>query len=208
MMTGEYFCQYIYDITMTQVQKTIHLADGVLKRDEESVKTLMESLVVIGVMMSFAGSSRPASGSEHHLSHFFEITGILHGQEYFPHGINVAYGTVVTAEIREKLASQNLPDCVYRPTKDTYLAKMEAIYKSAAPGCIALQEKTGRYADTDMQKNRRKETQMRQILSEMPSSEEIKRLLSLVDLDIQEFYDLYGKDKINAFFFKALGKEP
>ena len=27
--------------------------------------------------LSFVGTSRPASGSEHHLSHYFEITGIL-----------------------------------------------------------------------------------------------------------------------------------
>lgn len=197
LLTEEYFCQYIYDITMTQVQKTIHLAEGILKRDEESVKTLMEALVVIGIMMSFAGSSRPASGSEHHLSHFFEITGILHGQEYFPHGIDVAYGTVITAQIREKLATQKLPKQVYRPDREAYLSKMEEIYKTSAPGCIALQERIGRYADTDMQKYRRKEAQMREILAEMPSAEEIKRLLALVDLDIQEFYDLYGTDKIN-----------
>ncbi|MBQ4259521.1 MAG: sn-glycerol-1-phosphate dehydrogenase [Lachnospiraceae bacterium] len=197
LMIGEYFCQYIYDITMAQIQKTIHLAEGILKRDEESVKTLTEALVVIGVMMSFAGSSRPASGSEHHLSHFFEITGLLHGQDYFPHGIDVAYGTVITAEIREKLATQQLPEQVYRPNQEAYLSKMEEIYKTSAAGCITLQEKVGRYQDTDMQKYRRKETSMRTILAEMPSAEEIKHLLSLVALDINEFYDLYGTDKIN-----------
>ena len=53
----------------------------------------MEALVIVGIAMSFAGSSRPASGSEHHLSHFFEITGIVNGEAYFPHGIDVAYST-------------------------------------------------------------------------------------------------------------------
>lgn len=37
------------------------------------------------------------SGSEHHLSHYFEITGILDGAPYFCHGIDVIYSAVVTA---------------------------------------------------------------------------------------------------------------
>ena len=55
------------------IEKTLNTAKGLLERDEESVKNLTEALIIVGIMMSFAGSSRPASGSEHHLSHFFEI---------------------------------------------------------------------------------------------------------------------------------------
>ena len=67
----EYFCQYIYDLTFDMLKKTLELADGLVQRDEESVKVLMEALVGVGIAMSFAGNSRPASGSEHHLSHYF-----------------------------------------------------------------------------------------------------------------------------------------
>lgn len=97
IVNGEYFCQEIYDLTFQMVHKTLKLADGLVKREEESVKVLMEALVIVGIAMSFAGSSRPASGSEHHLSHYFEITGIVNGEDYFPHGIDVAYSTVITA---------------------------------------------------------------------------------------------------------------
>jgi glycerol dehydrogenase-like iron-containing ADH family enzyme len=34
---------------------SLDLADGILKRDEKSIKALMEALVVIGILMSFAG---------------------------------------------------------------------------------------------------------------------------------------------------------
>ena len=100
VVNGEYLCPYIYDLTMEMVEKTLQLADGLVKREEESVGVLMEALVAVGIAMSFAGSSRPASGSEHHLSHFFEITGIVRGEEYFPHGIDVAYSTFITAGLR------------------------------------------------------------------------------------------------------------
>ena len=100
IVNGEYFCRYIYDLTFEMLQKTLSLADGLLKKDKESVRVLMEALTIVGIAMSFAGSSRPASGSEHHLSHYFEIIGIVHGEEYFPHGIDVAYSPVLTAGLQ------------------------------------------------------------------------------------------------------------
>ncbi|MBO5898855.1 MAG: sn-glycerol-1-phosphate dehydrogenase, partial [Clostridia bacterium] len=68
---GEYLCPYIYDTTYAMIEQTRSIVKGLMARDPDSVGTLMEALVVVGIMMSFAGSSRPASGSEHHLSHYF-----------------------------------------------------------------------------------------------------------------------------------------
>lgn len=90
IVNDEYFCPYIYDTTYSAVRETLPRAKGILARDEDSIRILMEALVAVGILMSFAGSSRPASGSEHHLSHFFEITGILDHTPYFAHGIDVA----------------------------------------------------------------------------------------------------------------------
>ncbi len=140
-VNGEYFCDYIYNLTYEQIKRTLDLAQGILKRDEQSIKTLMEALVIIGILMSFAGSSRPASGSEHHLSHFFEITGILTGSDYFSRGIDVAYSTVITARLREKLLENPFPQTIYRPDSNEYTEKMECLYSSSAKGCMELQEK-------------------------------------------------------------------
>ena len=194
LINGEYFCQYIYDLTFAQIQRTLALAEGILKRDETAIKTLMQALVIVGVLMSFAGSSRPASGSEHHLSHFFEITGILDGTAYFPHGIDVAYSTVITAQIRKKLLSCSIPDTPYRPTESLYQQEMVRVYKSAAQGCIALQEKMKNY--TADRHYKEKEANIREILSQMPAPEEIENMLSLVGLNLQSFYAFYGEEKI------------
>jgi len=200
LINGEYFCPYIYDLTYAQIQKTLSLAEGILQRNEESIKALMEALVIIGILMSFAGSSRPASGSEHHLSHFFEITGILDQASYFPHGIDVAYSTVITAKLREALLSQPFPAAIYRPSPEAYTATMAGIYKSAADGCMALQEKVGNY--TADRGYLQKEDGIRQILSQMPTGVEIEKMLSLVGLEMADFYRLYGKEKIeNAILY-------
>ena len=61
-INDEYFCEWIYNLTNEQIDRTLRLAKGILERREESIRTLMEALVIIGILMSFAGSSRPASG--------------------------------------------------------------------------------------------------------------------------------------------------
>ena len=197
LVNGEYFCQYIYDTTYEMIKKTVALADGLLQRDAESVKVLMEALVAVGIMMSFAGTSRPASGSEHHLSHFFEIVGILNGENYFAHGIDVAYSTVVTAEIREKLLKNGFPQKQYTPDRRELEEKLGKIYKSSAEGCLKLQDKAGNYAKDRVPIYLQKEEEIRAILAECPSGEEIKRILALAELDIKEFYAEYGENKIN-----------
>ena len=196
-INGEYFCQYIYDLTFEQIKRTLELSDGILERNEESIKALMEALIVVGILMSFAGSSRPASGSEHHLSHFFEITGIVDNTEYFPHGIDVAYSTAITARLREKIVNNPFPKTIFRESADSYKANMQKIYKSVADGCIALQEKIGNYKADNSAVYAEKESQIKAILAEMPSENEIIKMLEKCELDINEFYELYGDEKIN-----------
>ncbi|MBE7051538.1 MAG: sn-glycerol-1-phosphate dehydrogenase [Ruminococcaceae bacterium] len=197
IINDEYFCPYIYNTTMDMVKKTLGLAEGLIKRDAKSVGVLMEALVIVGILMSFATSSRPASGSEHHLSHFFEIVGIVAGEEYLPHGIDVAFSTVVTAQIRERILKTDFPDVQYRETREEYEAKMEDIYRQVASGCIKLQDKVGNYAKNRIELYKSKEQEIRQILAEMPSADEIKKMLELAKLDIATFYNLYSGQKIN-----------
>jgi glycerol-1-phosphate dehydrogenase [NAD(P)+] len=201
-INGEYFCQYIYDMTMDALLQTLQLAPGLVSRDEKSIQVLMEALVLVGIAMSFAGSSRPASGSEHHLSHFFEIVGIVRDEPYFPHGIDVAYSTVVTAKLREKLLSMPWPDKQYRLEREKYTAQVKQIYGPVAEGCIALQDKVGLYEKDMLSVYKAKETEIRKILAEMPKAEEIQKMLAAVNLNMDAFYKLYSAEKIdNAIFY-------
>lgn len=197
LINGEFFCKYIYDTTYEMTQKTLRLGAGLIKRDEESVGALMEALIVVGIMMSFLGNSRPASGSEHHLSHYFEITGIVHNRPYFPHGVDVAYSTVVTAEIRENLLNKSFDIPLYREAREKYEEKILSLYGAeVGKNCIALQDKMGRYEENRAPVHASKEAEIKKILRDMPTSEEIKNMLSLAELDFNELYKLYGKETV------------
>ena len=195
-VNDEYFCQKIYDMTMDSLQRTQSVAEGLVRRDEESVKILMEALIFVGIAMKFAGTSRPASGSEHHLSHYFEIVGIERGEPYFPHGIDVAFSTILMAGIREEILGKAFPDKLFRQPREEYEAEIKRVYGSAAEGCIALQDKVGNYAKNRLPVYLEKEAEIRQILAEMPSAEEITRILAAVGYDTADFYKLYDTQKI------------
>ncbi|MBQ7353202.1 MAG: sn-glycerol-1-phosphate dehydrogenase [Clostridia bacterium] len=197
IVNDEYFCQYIYDTTLEMIEKTLKTATGLLKRDEESIKNLTEALVIVGIMMSFALSSRPASGSEHHLSHYFEITGIVKNEPYLAHGIDVAYSTIITADIRKKLLDKKFPLTQYKEDRENYIKNLEKSYLSVAKGCIELQDKLGTYNRDRVKIYLEKEKEIKALFEKMPSGKEIEQMLSLVELDISEYYKLYGNEKIN-----------
>lgn len=198
IVTGEYFCDYIYDTTYEMIERVKGVASRLLERDTDSVQILMESLICVGIMMSFATSSRPASGSEHHLSHFFEIVGLAKNEPYLSHGTDVAYSTYVTSKIREALLKSDKPQMLHRPDRDVYTEKMKSIYgKEVGEGCIALQSKSGLYDSDRLTAYRESWDKIRSVLADMPSAEEIEEILSAIGLDIHKFYDLYGHKKIN-----------
>ena len=196
VVDGEYFCKTIYDKTFSAIENVISCAGGLVKRDKESVKTLMDALIEVGIMMSFAGSSRPASGSEHHMAHYYEITGILDDKPYYPHGIDVGYSTVITCKIREDILSRKWS---FRRSDDVRLRKndLNRIYKSIAPSCEELQIKTQNYIKDRISIYIEKEDEIKKVLRNAPSSFEVERLLERVGLKMSDYYAFYGESKIS-----------
>jgi len=207
VVNGEHFCQYVYDLVMDTVVKTEALADGIQSRDPETIQTLMEALVIVGIAMSYVGNSRPASGSEHHLSHYFEIVGILRNEDYFLHGIDVAYSTVVTQQLREALLQlPQVPENTYIHDRAKWEEQIRRCYDHAADGVIALQDKCGHYEKDYLSIYREKWPEIQAILAEVPGSGKIVETLAKAGLDYGEFEPFYGKDKIedSKWFAKDL----
>ena len=73
--------------------------DGLVKYDGGAVAKLMNALITAGTAMAICGNSRPASGSEHHQSHFLEMDFVRRGEKIPLHGLKVAIGTLVSLEL-------------------------------------------------------------------------------------------------------------
>ena len=81
---------------------------GLTENEGKSVKILMEALVTAGLSMAKCGNSRPASGSEHHQSHFLEMDFVRRGEKIPPHGVKVAIGTLVSLELYHNLSEKRI----------------------------------------------------------------------------------------------------
>ena len=195
-VNNEYFCQYVYDLTMDMINSIKDDGILLLKRDPDAIKRLTEALIGVGIAMAYVGNSRPASGSEHHLSHFFEITGIMNKEPYFMHGTDVAFSTVYTCRMREEILKLETPGQVQEFDREEWENKIYSVYGTAAEGVIELQNKAGVYNANKISVYKEKWDKILKILNDAPSAAEIEKYLSSVGLDIVDFEKMYGRKKL------------
>jgi len=196
VIRDEYFCPTVYDLTMDMVVKTRDLGERLLARDPQAIETLMEAIVGVGVAMALVGNSRPASGSEHHLSHFFEIVGILNDEPYFMHGTDVVYSSIYTQRIREQILALDAPAAHKAMSREKWEENIRRIYGKIADSVIALQEKMGWYREDRSAVHAEKWQEIRKVLLEAPSSEQMTKYVESIGLDAAQFEAMYGKEKI------------
>lgn len=92
---GEEYCYTAEKYTM----KAVEIVVGCLKTGQvKDYEKLAEALIYSGVSMMVAGSSRPASGSEHLFSHYID----MYSPRRAPHGVQCALGTLPTSLYHEK----------------------------------------------------------------------------------------------------------
>lgn len=108
MISGEYYCEEIVEIVRKAIDIIVSEIDNILKRKDDSIKKVMEALVLSGIAMSYTKNSRPASGSEHHLSHYWEMMFMFQGKKPVLHGRKVGVGTVEVCKIYEKLINSEI----------------------------------------------------------------------------------------------------
>ncbi len=97
-MTGEAYCEFVSGLTMKPLSMFV---ENLIKHDYLDYYTLMNCLIVSGIAMAFNGDSRPASGAEHHMSHYLEMKHIENGHELIPHGLQVGFFTLVNLRLYE-----------------------------------------------------------------------------------------------------------
>ena len=101
IVTGEYFCQKVYDLEASVVADVVSLLDDLKAGKKEAYAKLMEALVVSGLAMQMTQNSRPASGVEHHISHLWELHVL--GNKYDAlHGEKVGIATAMADKVYKK----------------------------------------------------------------------------------------------------------
>lgn len=93
ILLGAHFCPR--PVALIKELEDVYLprAEGLLRGDRETLGALTEALLYSGVSMCIAGSSAPASGAEHLISHTIDMMALLADEAHDLHGTQVGVGT-------------------------------------------------------------------------------------------------------------------
>ncbi|WP_339270283.1 sn-glycerol-1-phosphate dehydrogenase [Paenibacillus sp. FSL K6-1330] len=108
LVADEPYLQISADITRSALNQCVNGVEQIGKRTEEGVRILMGALVESGLAMLLFGQSHPASGSEHHLSHYWEMEFIRLGEKQLLHGAKVGAACVEISKLYHRLGEQGL----------------------------------------------------------------------------------------------------
>lgn len=106
IIKGEYYCEPIVEMVRESLRRVVENVDKVKSRDPKIIHNITEALIIAGIAMSYLGNSRSASGSEHHLSHFWEMRFLFEGKKAVLHGTKVGIGTVAVLKAYEILKKE------------------------------------------------------------------------------------------------------
>jgi glycerol-1-phosphate dehydrogenase [NAD(P)+] len=132
--------------------------------DRQAMDALIEGLVMSGLAMQAAASSRPASGAEHQFSHLWEMEGLGHedhGDEPpLSHGFKVGVGTLAIASLYERLLERDLgavdADALAAswPSWDEVEREVRAAHATPGLDEAAVEESRAKYVDADALRER------------------------------------------------------
>jgi glycerol-1-phosphate dehydrogenase [NAD(P)+] len=109
-LKNTYFCGMPQQMTRKQESYYFAHACELGRRDPEAVRMLTEAVMNSGFSMALVGESSPSSGSEHLISHYWEMQDEMAGRQIHLHGAQVGIGTLIAAEIYERVKRKSAKD--------------------------------------------------------------------------------------------------
>lgn len=131
-LNGEYYCPEVAGVIEAAVETCAANAQALAQREPQAIQAVTEALILSGLAMGMVGVSRPASGAEHQMAHYWEMDALRRGEEHPLHGNAVGVGTVLAASMYE-MAAEYLPQGFAAPDKGQILACLQAAGSCADP---------------------------------------------------------------------------
>jgi glycerol-1-phosphate dehydrogenase [NAD(P)+] len=124
--------------------------------DAAAMDALIEGLVLAGLAMQAASSSRPASGAEHQFSHLWEMEGLGHDADPpLSHGFKVGLGSISSAALYERVLARDLArldvDAAVAawPGRDEIERRVRAAHTTPGLDEAAVEETRAKYVAAD-----------------------------------------------------------
>ena len=96
-----------WKLVQSPLRDTLSNPSGCASGDEREVRKLCEGLVMSAFAMQAMGSSRPASGTEHQVAHYWDMEDLAFNGKPVSHGFKVGIGTLASTAALEFLLEQD-----------------------------------------------------------------------------------------------------
>jgi glycerol-1-phosphate dehydrogenase [NAD(P)+] len=176
--------------TLRALQACVDHAAEIARASEAGVARLIEGLFETGLCMLDFGETRPASGSEHHLSHFWEMKLLQENRPAVLHGAKVGIGTIFAARRYEALRSLSREEIARRlahvdpPDREAEVACIRQVYGALANTIIETQRPFLGMSTADFEALKRRVVdnwdEVLEIAATVPPAQEISELLEHV----------------------------
>jgi len=128
--------------TQGAIDSAVQHAEGIGTHTPEGIKALIEALIESGLCMLDFGETRPASGAEHHTSHYWEMKRLREHGAYMLHGAQVGYALTLIAEQYAKIRTLSRSEAMNRlegamlPDRKQEIELIQKGYDGIAPDII------------------------------------------------------------------------
>jgi len=115
LLFDEYHCGFCSGIISTLEHLYLTHPEDLRDGASRAVKGLFEALFFSGIAMTLVGTSAPASGGEHLLSHTLDMMADVQGGDHDLHGRQVGLGTILSAALYERILGMERPTFAEMP---------------------------------------------------------------------------------------------
>lgn len=138
-----------WHLVQDPLKAAISNPSGCASGDEREVRKLCEGLVMSGFAMQAMGSSRPASGTEHQVSHYWDMEDLSFEGRSVSHGFKVGIGTLFSTKVLEFLLHHDLSQLDVDKAVSSWSVTFDAL-KSTFPAVYGNRPAHIRRAEIEM----------------------------------------------------------
>jgi len=110
LLFGDYYCPRSVGLIADIEPLYLDGGGAIAAREPRAVEALYDALLLTGAAMTMAGSSAPASGGEHMISHSLDMLSDIDGRPHDLHGRQVGVGTILMAELYRRVLEVENPE--------------------------------------------------------------------------------------------------
>ncbi len=125
LIKGEPYCEAPERLLSKSFARGLDAFPWLAAGDPDAIESLFRLLLVSGLSMAISGTSSPASGAEHLLSHYWDMTRLRDGGRFNLHGAQVGVGSLVIDALYREIYGRDFTAVHFEPNPNLNAARRE-----------------------------------------------------------------------------------